>query len=308
MMGNEKFKVLVTGGSGMVGKNLRKIEPGYIYMSSKDCDLRNYNDTLQFFRRHKPTHVIHLAAKVGGLYMNMISGYKMLMDNLQINMNVISVCKELSIKNFIGCLSTCVFPEKVEKYPMVEEDLHKGPPHFSNRGYAYAKRMLEVMCEEMNKFVGNSYICIIPTNIYGKYDNFNIDDAHIIPALIHKFYQAKKENNTVKVKGSGNALRQFIWAGDLAYIISYLVTYRGNKRNFICSPPDEISVKDVVDILIKLFDWDNVEWDRRHSDGQIVKSVKSETEEWGQIKWKNFKEGLKETVDWFIENYNTVRK
>ena len=108
------MKVLVTGGTGLVGKNLQEICPNFIYLSSKDCNLLNYEETKSVFEYHKPTHIIHLAAKVGGLYMNLEYNFEMLHDNLLINMNVMKVCKEMKVKKFIGCLSTCIFPDKVK--------------------------------------------------------------------------------------------------------------------------------------------------------------------------------------------------
>ena len=210
------MKVLVTGGSGLIGRNLQELKPEWKYLSSKDCNLLNYDNSYDYIKKYNPDCIIHLAAKVGGLYMNMNHNFDMLHDNLLINMNIIKICRELKIKKFIGCLSTCIFPDKVS-YPITEDQLHNGEPHSSNFGYSYGKRMLEVFCREMNKSKDYDYKCIIPTNIYGKYDNFNLENSHVIPGLIHKCYLAKKENKPFIIRGTGKALRQFIYAEDLVF-------------------------------------------------------------------------------------------
>lgn len=308
------MRVLVTGGTGLVGKNLKEIcpSPTFIYLSSKDCNLLDYQDTKITFEYYNPTHVIHLAAKVGGLYMNLEYNFEMLHDNLLINMNIMKVCKERKIKNFIGCLSTCIFPDKV-KYPITEEQLHNGEPHTSNEGYAYGKRMLDVFCRQMNKIHGYTYRCIIPTNIYGKFDNFHLKHSHVIPGLIHKCYLAKKNNEPFKVMGTGKALRQFIYVGDLALIIKHLVySYNGKEINIICSvsEDEEISIRSIVEKIAKIMQYDNIEYDTSFRDGQYKKTVSNEKLKKiiPSLKFKTIDYGLRTTIKWFCENFDTVRK
>ena len=306
------MRVLVTGGTGLVGKNLQELCPSFHYLSSKDCDLLCYEDTRTVFEYMAPTHVIHLAAKVGGLYMNLEHNFEMLHDNLLINMNVMKICKELEIKNFIGCLSTCIFPDKV-KYPITEEQLHEGEPHKSNEGYAYGKRMLDVFCRQMNKLSGYTYRCIIPTNIYGKYDNFHLKHSHVIPGLVHKCYLAKKNGTPFKVMGTGKALRQFIYAGDLAKIIKYLViSYNGKEMNIICSvsEEEEVSIKYIVEKIAEIMKYKNIEYDPRYGDGQYKKTVSNDKLKsiMPSLKFKNMDYGLTNTIKWFCENYDSVRK
>ena len=144
------MKILVTGGSGLVGKALNEISKNYnfkfYFLTSKDCDLKNMIKTYNLFNNVKPDFVIHLAANVGGLYKNMNNKSKILEDNLLINYNVIKCCHEFKIKKCIACLSTCIFPKNVE-YPISEELLHKGEPHNSNEAYSHSKRILEVHCK-----------------------------------------------------------------------------------------------------------------------------------------------------------------
>lgn len=305
------MKVLVTGGSGMVGKHLQKINNNYIYLSSKDCDLTNYTDSYKVIKNINPTHIVHLAAKVGGLYMNMNNNFDMLYDNLLINMNIIKICKDLKIKNFIGCLSTCIFPDKVN-YPITEEQLHKGEPHNSNFGYAHSKRILEVFCKEMNQNPENNYVCIIPTNIFGEYDNFNLKDSHVIPGLIHKCYLAKKNNKPFVIRGTGKALRQFIYAGDLAKIINHLLYNKTENKNIICSPSEmeEISIKEIVEIIMDKFDYHNVKYDTSFSDGQYKKSVSNKVlcDTIPNFVFSDFENCIENTINWFEKNYNILRK
>ena len=167
------------------------IKNDYIYLSSKGCDLTNYDMTYGVFKKYNPTHVIHLAAYVGGLYKNMNQKVEMLEKNTLININVLKVCHELNINNVISCLSTCIFPDKTT-YPIDENMLHDGKPHCSNDAYAYSKRLLDTLSKSYREEYNRNYTCIIPTNIYGENDNYSLEDGHVIPALIHKAYLAKK--------------------------------------------------------------------------------------------------------------------
>lgn len=293
------MKVLVTGGSGMVGKTLQKIHPNWIYLSRKDGDLRDFIQCREIFEEHRPNAIVHLAAHVGGLYMNLKNNKQMFMDNMKIQLNVIQCCEMYDIKHGVFCLSTCVFPDKTE-YPLYESMLHNGPPHDSNYGYAYAKRMLEVMCRD-------KYSCIIPVNIYGPYDNFNLDNGHVIPALIHRAYLAKKYKEIFKIKGSGQAMRQFIHAGDVAKYISRLLWK--SPQTIILAPDEEQSIKNIVNIIAKKFELKFIQYDSRFSDGQLRKTSANDKIKklFPDIILENFETGLNHTIDWFVDNYPNVR-
>ena len=217
-MSEKKKTVLITGGSGLVGQGLqyfKHLYPEYqlIFSNSKQCNLCDFNSTLEYFKMLQPDIVIHLAACVGGLFKNMNQKVDMLENNLMINYNVLKCCHLVNVEKCISCLSTCIFPDKTT-YPINEEMLHQGPPHHSNDAYAYAKRMLEIQSKSYQEQYGSNFICIIPTNIYGPHDNYHLEDAHVIPALIHKCFLAKKENKPFIVFGSGKPLRQFIYSED----------------------------------------------------------------------------------------------
>ena len=171
------MRILITGGTGLVGTAISNIKDNYnyefIFMSSKDCDLINYNITYKYIKDRKPDVIIHLAAFVGGLYRNMNDKSHMLENNLLMNYNIINICHKLNIKKVISCLSTCIFPDKIE-YPIDETMLHMGPPHDSNDVYAYSKRMLEIHSRMYNEHYKDNFVSIIPTNIYGENDFFSL--------------------------------------------------------------------------------------------------------------------------------------
>jgi GDP-L-fucose synthase len=306
------MKILVTGGSGLIGRNFQNIcdkTHEYLFLNSKQCNLLDYQITYNTFSSFKPDIVIHLAAKVGGLYFNMENNISMIEDNLLMNINIMKVCRELKVKRFIGCLSTCIFPDKIE-YPITEDKLHNGAPHTSNEGYAYAKRMLDVMCKQMNKLEGYNYVNIIPTNIYGKYDNFHMQNSHVIPNLIHKCYLAKQTKEPFVIKGSGIALRQFIYAEDIAKILKLYID-NNICENLICSSDiqDEISIKRIVEIICEIMKYNNVKYDTNYSDGQYKKSVdNSKLKKYLNFQFTNIEDGLKKTIEWVYKNYDNIRK
>jgi GDP-L-fucose synthase len=308
--------ILVTGGSGLVGKAIQSISHNYpsynfIFMSSKDCDLCDYNKTLEYFNQIQPTYVIHLAANVGGLFKNMNQKVDMLEKNLIINMNVLKVSHIIKVKKLIACLSTCIFPDNTT-YPINETMLHNGPPHTSNDAYSYAKRLLETHCKAYQEQYNDNFICIIPTNIYGPYDNYNLDDAHVIPALIHKCYLAKQESKPFIIAGTGKPLRQFIYSEDLAKLIIWTLESYDHKETIILSPPEEseISIGNVAKIIADNFQYNNVIYDMTKPDGQYKKTADNSKliKLINNFEFTKIEYGIEKSVKWFNENYSNCRK
>jgi GDP-L-fucose synthase len=299
-------KVLITGGYGMVGSAMES----QIKLSRETCDLTNPKQTEKLFQIIKPDGVIHCAGKVGGIGGN--SNYKgeYFYDNLMINTNVIEASRKAGVKNLVAFLSTCVFPDKV-KYPLTVDQIQLGEPHESNYPYAYAKRMADVQIRAYREQYGINYTSIIPSNIYGPNDNFSLEHGHVMPMLIHKLYLAKQNKTDFVVWGSGKPLREFIYSKDIAKIAEWaLFNYEGTDP-LIISGDEEISIKDLVGLLVDEFKFKGkVVFDKTKPDGQLRKpSDNSKIKELlPDFKYTPFEQGIKETVNWFIENYDTARK
>ena len=236
---------------------------------------------------------------------------EMLEINLIINYNVLKCSYLHDVKKVINCLSTCIFPDKTS-YPIKEEMLHNGPPHDSNDAYAYAKRMLEVLCKAYQEQYNDNFICIIPTNIYGENDNYNLENGHVVPSLIHKCYLAKEKNEHFIVKGTGKPLRQFIYSKDLAELLMWTLEKYKEKENIILSvsEKDEVSIEQVALSIAKSFDYENLQFDTHYSDGQYKKTADNTKlmKLIGKYEFTPFDKGIKKNVEWFINNYNQCRK
>lgn len=335
------MKVLVTGGTGLVGKSIQELigisENEFIFLSSEDCDLRHEEAVDTLFYEIKPDTVVHLAARVGGLYANMDSNYRMLIDNLKINTNILESCDKYKVKRLINILSTCIFPEDNQYnnlvYPLSSNQILNGKPHDSNSGYAHAKRILYVGSKSLTNTSDIQVINLIPTNLVGKNDNYHIHKSHVIPGLIHKTFIAKGnfDNNLCRstdsfssigntnckliIKGSGEAKRQFLYANDFAKIILHFIDCKLDKQcnSLIVSPPkeQEITIKQLVNKIVKEFDFKGrIIYDKDYPDGQHLKTTDSDEllEYIPDFKFTSLNIALKETIDYFIENYDTIRK
>lgn len=307
--------LLITGGSGLVGSAIKNIHKNYdynfIFISSKDFDLTSFIETKKMYELHKPNYVIHLAGNVGGLFKNMNNKVEMLEKNILINYNVVKNAYDYNVEKLIACLSTCVFPINVT-YPINEDLLHYGKPHSSNDTYSYSKRLLDIQCKSYRENFNKNFITIIPTNIYGINDNYSLEDGHIIPALIHKCFLAKKYNLPFIVKGTGKPLRQFIYSEDVAKIIMYILEYF-NEESIIISPPekDEISIEYIANIIAKKFEYtDKIYFDENFSDGQFKKTADNTklNNLLNNFVFTNIEEGFDKTIKWFIDNYEILRK
>lgn len=300
------MKLLVTGGTGLVGSAIS----ADIKISSKDVNLKDLHETNAAFKVLNPTHVIHCAGKVGGLGGNLNAKGEYYYDNIMINTNVIEACRICGVEKLICFLSTCVFPDKTT-YPLTENMIHLGEPHNSNFGYAYAKRMADIQIRAYKEQYGLNYISVIPTNIYGPNDNFNIKNGHVLPSLIHKCYLAKKNNTDFEVWGSGTPLREFIYSKDVAKICKLLLERYNGEEPIILSSSIEYSIKQIVEIIVKLMDFKgNIKWLSNKPDGQYRKPADNSKllSIIPDFKFTPIEVGLKETINWFITNYEQIRK
>jgi GDP-L-fucose synthase len=313
------MRVLVTGGTGLVGQAIKHVveqqgntQDVWFYLSTKDADLRDLAQTKAVFESFKPTHVIHLAAKVGGLFSNLKSNLQFWRDNIHINDNVLHCAFEAKVEKVVSCLSTCIFPDKTT-YPIDETMIHNGPPHESNFGYAYAKRMIDVQNKAYAQQYGCKFTSVIPTNIYGPHDNYHLEDSHVIPGLIHKIYNAKKAGTDLTVMGTGKPLRQFIFSHDLAKLMVWTLTDYHEISPIILSvgEADEVSIKDVVEMIAEAADFKGtLIFDTTKSDGQFKKTASNAKlmSILPDFKFTPMKEGIRQSVEWFVANYDTARK
>jgi len=296
---------LITG-NGLVGSAL----DGDVRISSHHFDLRDTESVKSMFEFYKPTEVIHTAAKVGGLGSNMKYKGEYFYDNIMMNTNVIEQARQNGVQKLVAFLSTCVFPDDVE-YPLTEKKIHLGEPHFSNNAYAYAKRMTDVQIRAYREQYGLQYKSVIPTNIYGPNDNFSLTHGHVMPMLIHKMYLAQKNNTPFEVWGSGKPLREFIFSKDVAQLTEWVMKNYDEDEPIILSTSEEISIRDLVDLLVQEFNFKGeVIFDSSKPDGQFRKpSDNSKIKNYlPEFKFTPIEEGIKETVKWFIENYEITRK
>ncbi|XP_066533104.1 GDP-L-fucose synthase-like [Hoplias malabaricus] len=316
-----KMRVMVTGGSGLVGRAIEHVlkEDGgasegeeWIFLSSKDGNLMDPDETKALFKKHQPTHVIHLAAMVGGLFKNMRQNLDFWRINMYINDNVLQAAHEFGVEKVVSCLSTCIFPDKTT-YPIDENMIHNGPPHESNFGYSYAKRMIDVHNRAYCAQFGRKYTAVIPTNIFGPHDNFNIEDGHVLPGLIHKTYIAMKEGTPLQVWGSGRPLRQFIYSLDLARLFLWVLREYNEVEPIILSvgEEDEVSIKQAADAVVKALGFNGeVLYDTSKSDGQFKKTASNAKlrKYLPDFTFTPFHKAIKETCEWFVANYEVARK
>lgn len=317
---SEKQVILVTGGTGLVGKAIEYVvqngekQPNeeWIFVSSKDANLSDLASTEAMFEKYKPTQVIHLAAMVGGLFKNLKYNLDFFRTNIQINDNVLATSYKFGVKKVVSCLSTCIFPDKTT-YPINEKMIHNGPPHDSNFGYSYAKRMIDVLNKGYNKQKGVNYTAVIPTNVYGPHDNFELEDGHVLPGLINKVYCAKRDGTDFVIWGTGSPRRQFIYSRDLARLMIWVLRNYTEIEPIILSvsEEDEVSIKEAAEAVLKAADFKgNVIFDTSKSDGQFKKTASNEKlrSYLPDFKFTPFDKAIKETVEWFETNYETARK
>uniref|UniRef100_A0A224XTX6 GDP-L-fucose synthase n=1 Tax=Panstrongylus lignarius TaxID=156445 RepID=A0A224XTX6_9HEMI len=319
-MSEREKVILVTGGTGLVGKALQSVIEDdkksaeiWVFIGTKDGDLSNLEDTRNIFKKYQPTHVIHLAAMVGGLFYNMSQNLDFFRKNMQINDNVLSVSFEFGVEKVVSCLSTCIFPDEVT-YPIDETMIHKGPPHPSNFGYSYAKRMLDVLNRGYYEQHGKIYTSVVPCNVFGPYDNFNLQQSHVIPGLIKKLHDVmNKDGDVFTVMGSGKPLRQFIYSLDLAKLIIFVLRTYNEVEPIILSVDEEseLSIGEVARQIADAFGFKGrIVFDTTKADGQYKKTASNA--KLRCILPKDFKftplsVAIKETCDWFQNNQHIAR-
>lgn len=302
---------LITGGTGMVGSAFKQILPKAEYPDK--INLINERCANMFHAQMKDKYVIHLAAKVGGVKANTEFVSDFYTENSLTNQRLLEAAKIGKAKKVISLLSTCVYPDApYVTYPLTEDQLHMGPPHSSNFGYAYAKRMVDVMSRAYRQQYGCNFITAIPNNLYGENDNFGLENSHVIPALMRKIWEAKINNqSSVEVWGDGSPLREFTYSLDIAKILLFLLENYNEPEPINIGNTDEYSIKEAVKILCELLEYDGkIVWNTSKPNGQFKKPSSNKKLldlGWKKENYTSFKEGLKNTCEWFKINYPNVR-
>ena len=307
------MKILVTGSNGLLGSALKKkLGDKHIYHSRKSCELLNVHETNNYFfnnvNRDEVDTIIHCAAKVGGVKANMDNNMAFFVENFHINNNVINSAIEIDVKNMVNILSTCVFPDKDVSYPLTANQIDNGKPHSSNYGYSYAKRLLYHSTKYLRDVTKNNWISIIPTNIYGPNDYFNLENSHLVPALIRKGYEASISGEDFVVWGDGTPLRQFIYSEDLAEVILWAIENWNSGTPMMAVNDTEYSISQVVDVIAERFNIpiDKIKYDKTKPNGQFRKPAATDIPK--DFNMLSIEDGINKTIDWFIQNYNSIRK
>lgn len=306
-------KIYVAGHKGLVGSSIvRKLEEkGYtnlVYRTSKELDLRDKNQVDFFFQEEKPEYVFLAAAKVGGIVANNEFPADFIRDNLLIQTNVIDAAYRNGVKKLLFLGSTCIYP-KLAPQPIKEEYLLTGELEPTNDAYAIAKIAGIKMCQSYNKQYGTKYISVMPTNLYGPNDNFDLKTSHVLPALIRKFHEAKVNNQPyVEVWGTGLPLREFLYSDDLADACVFLMnTYDGNEIVNIGVGKD-LPIKELAEKIKTVVGFEGeIKFDITKPDGTPRKLV--DVTKLNDLGWEaktSLDEGLKKVYKWFLENVENV--
>ena len=303
-------KVMVTGGSGMLGHALSKYIPEAIFLSSNDCDLTSQPSCKKLFEDIQPEYVIHLAARVGGVKANNDFLGDFYRENVLINTNVLESSREYGVKKVLSMLSTCIYPDKVN-YPLTEEQIHNGEPHQSNYAYAFAKRMLDVQSRAYRDQFGCNYITAVANNLFGENDNYHKDHSHVIPGMIRKMYEAKLNNGSVTLWSDGTPIREFTYSQDMAKIILFLMKNYEDKYPINIGNTQQVSILEIANKIADFIGFDgDVIWDTSKPKGQHKKpsdNSKLINLGWNQGDYTDLDFALQKSINWFTKNYSNYR-
>lgn len=315
-MDYEKTRLMITGANGMIGFALRSLlpnTPNILCPPREALDLRNENKVYEYIRFFKPEYIIHLAAKVGGVKANSDYLADFYTDNIRINTNILQAAHDNGVKKVLSLLSTCIYPDDAT-YPLTEDQIHNGPPHSSNYAYAYAKRMLDIQSKAYRDQFGDNFITVVPNNLYGENDYFDLENSHVIPAMIRKIYEANLQGECPELWGDGTSLREFTYAKDLAEILLFVLEKYNDREPLNIGNTDEYSIKFIAKYIIDVFGFDHkIKWDISKPIGQLRKpsSNKKFTEllknEGQRFAYTDIMSALQDVCEWFLKTYPNLR-
>lgn len=311
MCSKKTKKILLSGGSGMVGLNFRESSISnhfeLISPSRKEMNLLDYHSTYEFVKDIKPWMVIHLAGKVGGIKANMDDHFNFYSENIVMGNNILLASRNLGIKKLINLGSSCMYPSSI-KNPLKEDLLFSGSLEPTNEGYALAKIAVAKLSEYISKSGKDlNYKTIIPCNLYGKYDKFDLENSHLIPAAMLKIHKAKERNESkIEMWGDGSAKREFMYIKDFIDFLNYAIVNFDNLPQFInVGTEKDYSIKEYYRLISKIVGFKgNIIKDLDKPTGMIRKKVSTSLQK--KFGWKskiNLKTGLKQTYEFFLENY-----
>ena len=302
---------LVTGASGFVGKSvldkLKKKNPKKIFTpTSSDFNLTKENDVKKLFENTNPDVVIHLAGKVGGIGANAIANGEFFYKNIMMGTLVLEYARLSKVKKLVGLAAGCGYPKYLE-VPFKENDFWSDLPDENSIGYSMAKKMLIIQSWSYRQQYNFDSTILLPANLYGPHDNFDLETSHVVPALIRKFFEAKKFNSDlIEIWGTGVASREFLYVEDTADAILKSVEINGGSGPFNLGTGNSTSIKELVQELTKISNFQGtIEWDTSKPDGQPNRYYDMTNFEntFGYLPSTTLNEGLKKTYTWFEKNY-----
>lgn len=304
--------ILITGGSGLAGVNLKEYlqSQGFnriLAPTSRECDLSERQTALDYFERNRPDYVFHLAGFVRGIMGNMRDQGEAYLKNTLINAHVIDACHRAGVKKVVAMGTAAMYPEPEPGVPLTEADVWKGPPHFSEYGYAQAKRAMLAQLQVYESSYGMAYAFAFCTNLYGPHDRFNTETGHVIPSLVKKFHDARQTKSSVSVWGDGSAHRDFLYIKDAARALHTIMDQVNGPVNLASGMTRK--VRDVVDILAAHTGMkDRVVWDTSKPNGYLFRAYDvSRLQAAGFTCRYTLEQALHETYDWYASHSDAVR-
>jgi GDP-L-fucose synthase len=314
-MATTNSKIYIAGHRGMVGSAVWRIlaSKGYsnlIGKTSKELDLTNQQAVSDFYNQEQLDVVIDAAAKVGGILANNDYPYLFLMENLQIQNNLIDGAHKAGIEKFIFLGSSCIYP-KLASQPLKEEYLLTGPLEPTNEWYAIAKITGVKACEAIRKQSEKDYVSLMPTNLYGSHDNFDLNTSHVLPAMLRKFHEAKINNHSdVTLWGSGTPMREFLFVDDMAEAVVYALENKLPEHLYNVGSGKDITIKELAETIQKVTGHQGeIIWDASKPDGTPRKLM--DTSKMKELGWEystELKEGIEKTYAWFLENTENIKE
>lgn len=311
---NKTDKIYVAGHRGLVGsaivRNLQ--EKGYtkvIGKTHKELDLTNQAAVRNFFEEERPDVVVLAAAKVGGINANNTTPADFIYDNLQIQCNVIKCCHDYHVSKLLFLGSTCIYP-KMAPQPIPEDALLTGVLESTNEAYAIAKIAGLEMCKFYKKQYGDDFISCMPTNLYGPYDNYDLNGSHVMPAMIRKFHEAKKNGApAVELWGTGTPLREFLYVDDMADACVYLLENYSGEQHVNIGTGREVTIKRLAEIVQETVGYSgSITWNSAMPDGTPRKLT--DVRKLHELGWRHrveLEEGVRLAYDWFKKNADNAR-